>query len=231
MTAERATLSVDVNGHGRTSALVYRAGADDRVGTTLVLAHGAGAGQLSPFMVSFAVGLARRGLDVVTFDFLYMERRKKVPDRPDTLEACYRAVIQAAGSELPQNEVIIGGKSMGGRIASHLAATKHDPYEGTIRGLVLLGYPLHPPGKPDQLRVSHLQNISVPVLCIQGERDPFGSPDELRPHFTRIKAALTLQVVANGDHSLAPSRNKSVVERTYSQLQDVIAAWIPRAHR
>ncbi len=218
-------VTIDIPELGRTSAIVYPAAADRRIGATFVFAHGAGAGQESGFMVAFAAALAARGLDVVTFNFLYVEQRKKIPDKTDRLEACFRAVIAAARDATPANVIFIGGKSMGGRIASHLAAAGDD-----VRGLILLGYPLHPPGKPDQLRIAHLPAINVPVLCLQGTRDPFGSPEELRPHLAKIPAAVTLHAVEQGDHSLARSRSKPVVgrtvERTYSELQDLIAAWV-----
>jgi predicted alpha/beta-hydrolase family hydrolase len=97
--------------------------------------------------------------------------------------------------------VFIGGKSMGGRMATHLAAAS-DATAAALSGLVLLGYPLHPPGKPEQLRVEHLERIKVPMLIIQGERDPFGSPDELRPHFASLGDRVTIHAVSGGDHSL-----------------------------
>src|SRR4029077_14479116 len=106
--------------------------------------------------------------------------RRRVPDRTDTLEACYRAAIATAREHFGRASVFIGGKSMGGRIATHLAATDDADASG-IAGVVLLGYPLHPPGKPDQLRAAHLPRIRAPMLFIQGERDPFGTRDELRP--------------------------------------------------
>lgn len=219
-------LTVDVANFGRTSWRVYRAADVVRLGATFVFAHGAGAGQQSPFMVTFATALAARGLDVVTFNFLYTEQTRKVPDRADKLEACYRAVINAARTALGGNALFIGGKSMGGRIASHLAASETDTADGAIRGLILLGYPLHPPGKPDQLRVAHLPEIAVPVLCIQGARDPFGSPEELRPHFDRIPGGVALYIVENGDHSLAPSRSKPAIELAHGIIHERIVEWV-----
>lgn len=217
-------LAIEI-GEGRTTALAYRATGDRPLRATLVLAHGAGAGQASRFMVSFAAGLASRGLDVLTFNFLYTEQERRVPDRAEALEACYRAAIEAARGYAPfsGNALFAGGKSMGGRIASHLAAA--DPAE--MRGLVLLGYPLHPPGKRTQLRVAHFAKIRVPMLFVQGSRDPFGTPDELRPHVDRTAAPVTVHGVENGDHSLAPPRSGPLsVDEVYTQLQDTIAAWI-----
>ena len=225
-------LEIDVGEHGRTSALGYRAGGENRVNMTLVLAHGAGAGQDSRFITQFASGLASRGVDVLTFNFLYTEQRRRIPDRTEKLEACYRAAISAARSHAPfgGNAVFIGGKSMGGRIATHLAAAagRDAPAHG-INGLVLLGYPLHPPGKPDQLRAAHLEKIRVPMLFVQGSRDPFGTPAELQPVLERLGPHATLHVVENGDHSLAPSRKGAAsVDQTYSDLQDLIAKWLRR---
>jgi predicted alpha/beta-hydrolase family hydrolase len=121
--------------------------------------------------------------------------------------------------------VFIGGKSMGGRIATHLAAGD-DAEQLGIRGVVALGYPLHPPGKPQQLRAAHLSRIHVPMLIVQGERDPFGTPAELQPVLDAIAADITLHVVENADHSLTPSRQKDRVASTYVEIQDVIANWI-----
>lgn len=220
--ADRLTIEID---EARTTALAYRAGDDRRLHATLVLAHGAGAGQASRFMVGFAAGLASRGLDVLTFNFLYTEQGRRTPDRAEALEACYRAAIEAARRYAPfgGNALFVGGKSMGGRIASHIAAS--DATE--IRGLVLLGYPLHPPGKRHQLRVAHLAKIRVPMLFVQGARDPFGTPDELRPHVEGLAAPVTVHGVEHGDHSLAPPKSGPLsADQVYSQLQDTIAAWI-----
>jgi uncharacterized protein len=164
-------------GDAATTARLYRAApaARDR---TFVLAHGAGAGQTHAFIVSFAEALAARGIDVVTFDFLYVAAGRRAPDRPPALEACWRAALALARDEWNGRVPFIGGKSMGGRIASHLAAAGDD-----AAGLVCLGYPLHPPKQPDKLRVAHLPGLKLPTLILQGKRDEFGAPDELRPHF------------------------------------------------
>jgi predicted alpha/beta-hydrolase family hydrolase len=216
-------------GDGTTTAKLYQA-EGDRAGLTLVLAHGAGAPQTHPFMVRFATGLAARGIDVATFNFLYTERKRKLPDRMPVLEACYRSVVAAVSAHRPWagNRLVIGGKSMGGRAASHLAASPGE-LEGRLDGLVLLGYPLHPPGKPDTLRVTHLAGIRVPVLVVQGERDPFGSPLELAPYFGTIPGSVTVHAVPQGDHSLAPpKRTGPPIDEVYDGVLDVIAAWLRR---
>jgi predicted alpha/beta-hydrolase family hydrolase len=166
----------------------------------IVLAHGAGAGQLSGFMTATARALARTGFDARTFNFPSTEQRRRVPDRAPVLESCYTAVVHEVVGRFAsaRRALFIGGKSMGGRMATHIAAA--DPAL-PIRGLVLFGYPLHPPGKPGQRRDAHLPSIRVPVLVVQGSRDPFGTPDELRPALDSIPAAVTLHVVDGGDHS------------------------------
>jgi predicted alpha/beta-hydrolase family hydrolase len=207
------------------TALWYQAAARDRAGTTLVLAPGAGAGQLHDFMVSFATALAARGIDAMTFDFLYAERGRRLPDRNDRLEACYAAVIAAVRNHarLGRNILAIGGKSMGGRIASQVAAGGVND----LAGLVLLGYPLHPPGKPDQLRAKHLFAIATPMLIVQGARDAFGTPDELRPIIARLAAPTSLQVVEGGDHSFKVAKSSAEPQRqVYTAIQDKIVRWL-----
>jgi uncharacterized protein len=200
---------------------VYLA-ADAAPGTTpaalLVLAHGAGAGQQHPFMVRTARGLAARGIDVVTFDFPYMQSGRKVPDKAPVLEQAFRDAIAVATGLSRAGRVFIGGKSMGGRMATHLGAAGVPG----VAGLVALGYPLHPPGRPDQLRVAHLPAIRVPLLIVQGERDTFGTPDELRPYLEEIPGPATLHVVDGGDHSLTVRGRKG----SDDAILDVIARWI-----
>jgi predicted alpha/beta-hydrolase family hydrolase len=190
----------------------------------LVLAHGAGAGQQHPFMVTCARGLAERGIDVVTFDFPYVAQKRRVPDKAPVLEACFRETVAEARQRVgPDRRLFIGGKSLGGRMATHLAAEGLDD----LRGLVLLGYPLHPPGKPEQPRVAHLPRITVPILIVQGDRDTFGTPDEVRPAFAFPGARTTLHVVEGGDHSLKVSRSAGVSQQdVYSRVLDAIAAWV-----
>jgi predicted alpha/beta-hydrolase family hydrolase len=189
-----------------------------RASALLVLAHGAGAGQAHPFMVRTARGLAARGIDVVTFDFPYMAAGRKVPDKAPVLEQAFHEAIAAARRQSGARRVFIGGKSMGGRMATHLGAADVPD----VAGIIALGYPLHPPGRPDQLRVAHLPAIRLPILIVQGERDTFGTPDELRPHLAAIAGPATLHVVAGGDHSLAVRNRKG----NDDAILDVIAAWI-----
>jgi len=186
----------------------------------LVLAHGAGAGQAHPFMVAMARGLAARQVSVVTFDFPYMQQRRHVPDKAPVLEAHFRAVIDAARGWSGFDRVFIGGKSMGGRMATHLGAQAVDG----LRGIVVLGYPLHPPANPEKPRTAHLPSITPPVLIVQGERDAFGTPAELRPAIATMTTPVTLHVISGGDHSLAVPRRKR--EEVYAEVVGVIADWI-----
>lgn len=214
-------------GGGSVSARVYPACPAARLGVTLILGHGAGAPQSSDFMVAFAAGLARRGLDVVTFNFPYMEQGRHLPDRADVLEACFRAVVGAvrARPDLAAGRLVIGGKSLGGRMASHLGAAGVDG----LAGLVLLGYPLHPPGRPEKPRAAHLARIQVPMLFVQGSRDAFGTPEELAPVLAPLGPAATVHVVAGGDHSFkVPRRGPIPQEAVFEGIQDEIAGWVRR---
>jgi uncharacterized protein len=216
-------LRIKINDQDSVTALLYSANKKKRAGVTLLLGHGAGAGQTSDFMVSFARELAARGIDVMTFNFLYKEQGRGAPDRNDKLEDCYRAVIAGATAigNLQSNNLMIGGKSMGGRIASQVAAQSADG----LSGLVFLGYPLHPPGKPDQLRSEHLSRIRLPMLFVQGSRDTFGTSDELRPVIKKLKASL--YSIEGGDHSFkTPKRGPLSQEQVYEAAQDEIARWI-----
>ena len=200
-------------------ATAYKA--EGRAAAVLVLAHGAGAGQTHPFMVATAKGLAARHISVVTFDFPYMRERRHVPDKAPVLEAAFRDVIDATRQWSGAKDVFIGGKSMGGRMATHLAAQGLDG----LRGIIALGYPLHPPGRPDKPRTEHLPSIRVPVLIVQGERDTFGTPDELKPVIATLKKAeVTLHVVAGGDHSLTVRGKKK--DEAFQEVLDAVGEWV-----
>ena len=221
---ERHTVALQ-NGQS-TMAAVYRASAPR--GYLLVLAHGAGAGQFHPFMTAMASQLAARGLDVVTFDFSYIHEGRKVPDRAPVLEACFANVVDWATArvEFSNDRLLIGGKSMGGRMATHLAAAGLVAHEGAgppLAGTVSLGYPLHPPGKPQQLRAAHLAAIRTPWLIVQGSRDTFGTPDELRPVIDSVAGPVTLHVVEGGDHSFTVARTPR--DTVLAAVADVIVAW------
>jgi len=216
---------VDLAASQSVTALDYPAPADRRTGITLILGHGAGANQTSPFMVTFATALASRGIDIVTFNFLYSEHGRRVPDPTSRLEMCYRSVIDAVCDRRKSNAeaLAIGGKSMGGRIASQVAATG----AGELAGLVFLGYPLHPPGRSDRLRDAHLPAVKAPMLFVQGSRDAFGTPEELRPIIARLRHAAELYVVEGGDHSFrVPKRAGVGQQEVYAAIQQHVAEWL-----
>ncbi len=221
-------LTVRLETGAATTALVYAAAGDEhhRLGATLILGHGAGAGQRSAFMVDFAHALSALGVDVVTFNFLYTEQGRRIPDRAPALEACYRAVIDAvhANADTARRALFIGGKSMGGRIATQVAAA--DP-QLRLAGLVLLGYPLHPPGKPSERRDKHLPAIARPMLFVQGTRDAFGTPDELTPIASTLQPAPTVHVVAHGDHSFKLSKKDPAAQaKVYADVQRAIVDFV-----
>lgn len=166
---------------------------------TVVLAHGAGAPMDSEFMEAFATGLAEAGLRVARFEFPYMVKRRddgkrRPPDRAPVLLETYLRVA----AELGPDNLVIGGKSMGGRIASMVAD------KAGVAGLVCLGYPFHPPGKPEKLRTEHLEDLKTPALILQGERDPFGRRGEVEGF--ALSKSISVKYLPDGDHDLKPRK-------------------------
>ena len=195
--------------------------------TLIVLAPGAGAGITHPFMESVARGLSDKGLRVARFNFVYLEQGKKSPDKQPILEETYRAAIEGLASEKDGRRLFVGGKSMGGRIASHVVA---DGLEAD--GLVFLGYPLHPPGRPERIRDQHLHDISVPMLFVEGTRDPFCPLQTLEKVRADLSAPTDLVVVDDGDHSFKV--RKSSGRSTEEALDEVVAKvadWVQESPR
>jgi predicted alpha/beta-hydrolase family hydrolase len=221
--SEPIELTVKINDTDSVTAMLYPAVKQDRAGVTIILGHGAGADKLSGFMRMAAKGFAARGLDAMTFNFLYKERGRGAPDPKAKLEACYRAVIDAARKQkkLKDNQLIIGGKSMGGRIASQVAA---EDSEG-IAGLVYLGYPLHPPGRLDKLRDEHLPKIKAPMLFVQGSRDAFGTEDEVNAIIKKHRLKADLYIVASGDHSFKVPKSVKPQPQVFEEIMDKVAQW------
>ncbi|EKF75046.1 alpha/beta hydrolase [Alcanivorax hongdengensis A-11-3] len=188
----------------------------DRPVAILLLAHGAGAPMDSDFMVAMAEALAARGISVARFEFPYMQRcrqesRRIPPDRAPKLLAAFAGQLAAlADAGLP---VWIGGKSMGGRMATMLAAQQ------PVAGVVALGYPFHPPGKPEKTRIEHLPQIGSPLLICQGDRDPFGKPEEVASY--RLPASVQVHWLADGDHDFKPRKRSGT---TQQQLIDAAAS-------
>jgi predicted alpha/beta-hydrolase family hydrolase len=178
---------------------------------TILLAHGAGAGMDTPFMEHFAVGLAERGFRVGRFEFPYMAARREggARRRPPDKEPVLRQTWLAAIACVETGKLVIGGKSMGGRIASLVAAEANNKAAGermerNIDGLVCLGYPFHPTGKPEQLRVAHLRELKTPTLILQGDRDPFGNQEEVAGY--ALSPRITVHWLTDGDHSFKPRK-------------------------
>jgi len=195
-------------------------GAEDAAGV-IVLAHGAGAPMDSPYMDQVAAGLAIRGLRVVRFEFPYMSARRTTgkrrgPDVPRVLEESWRSVVRGLGDP---GRLVIGGKSMGGRIASMVAD------ELGVRGVVCLGYPFHPPGRPERLRTAHLKQLATPALIVQGTRDPFGTREEIQGF--DLAASIRFEFLEDGDHSFKPrARSGRTLAQNLEQALDRIATWV-----
>ena len=202
---------------------------------TFVFAHGAGAGQRHPFMTSYAKGLTDRGIAVITFDFPYMEKQRRTPDRAPVLEDAFRrAVVSAANRpDLKGSKLFIGGKSMGGRIATHLAANLDAwPDAPKPSGVIAFGYPLAPPrSKRTGDRVTHLKTLTVPTLIVQGTRDPFGGPDEVKEAVFDGGASPPIDIlpVEGGDHSFAVLKSSGRDQKAaHEEILDAVAAWMKK---
>ena len=193
--------------------------------TTVLLAHGSGVPMDSPFMTAFAELLAKRGCRVARFEFAYMAARRtgggrRPPPRADRLIGEYEAAISALGAE---GRLVIGGKSLGGRVAS-LAAQEFFDGSATA-GLLCLGYPFHPPDKPQSLRTAHLETLTVPTMICQGERDPFGTRAEVAGY--ALPDAIRLHWASDGDHDLAPRKATGLTdEDNWRAAADAIAGWL-----
>ncbi len=173
-------------------------------------------------MVRAAAGLSARGVAAATFDFPYLSAGRRVPDRAPVLEDAWRQAIAAARAQLAGLRLFIGGKSMGGRIASHVASQGG---VGSLAGLVFFGYPLHPPGKPQQRRDAHLPAIAEPMLFVQGGVDTFGTGAEIRGMLTSLQRA-TLHEIPGGDHSFKVPGGQARQEPVLAEVLDTAAAWI-----
>ena len=231
MSPEQQTIPLSVEGIGETTATPY--GGEDPARPCFILAHGAGAGQHHPFIVQTSTALATRGINVLTFNFLYMQRGRGGPDRPPVLEATWRAAIRCA-TQLGwgATRLVIGGKSMGGRIASMVVAgADAQPLPAPVHGLVLLGYPLHPPGRPDQRRDKHLPAVGRPMLFVQGTRDALADLGLLRPIVDRLGAGATLATIDDGDHSFRVRGGARANAEVMDRIADGVADWIDREAR
>lgn len=189
-----------------------------------VLAHGAGAGMAHPFLAAIANGLAERGIATLRYQFPYMERGSKRPDVPKLAQDTVRAAVVEASKLLPGLALFAGGKSFGGRMTSQAQAEW--PLPG-VRGLAFLGFPLHPPGRPSDERATHLFEVQVPMLFMQGTRDQFANLQLLQPLVEQLGARVTLKLFQDADHSFhVPARTGRKDSEMRNEMLDVLAAWI-----
>ena len=205
-------------GKGTVSGAFATPGAGSPV---LVIAHGAGAGMDHPFLVGFAREAVDRGVATLRFNFPYMESGRRSPDAPAAAVAAWRAAVDQATSRAGNAKVAVGGKSFGGRMASVAVA------EGMrAAGLVFLGYPLHPPGKPERIRDEHLYGIRVPMLFLQGTGDPFAQPELLAEVVRKLGRRATLHPVEGGDHSFNVRGNRRPPGEVGASLAEVAAPFV-----
>ena len=193
----------------------------------LILAHGAGAGMDSPFMDKMAEMLAERGIAVTRFEFGYMASRRRTGKRrpaskAELLAPEYRKVIETIAARASGQRLLIGGKSMGGRVASLIADEMLGA--GHVAGLVCLGYPFHPPGMPEKLRTEHLLKLETPCLIVQGDRDPFGNRGEVEA--LALSPQIRFHWAEDGDHDLGPRGGKGLTRRgNLEAAADAVAAF------
>jgi len=188
-----------------------------RRNATAVVAHGAGTAMDHPFLVAFTDGLADRGVAAVRFNFPYTERGDRGPDRAPVLEDCYRAVLRAVRDDPAlSGRLIIGGKSMGGRVASMVADGLHA--EGKVAGLLCLGYPFHPPGQPEKTRTAHLAGLRTPTLIVQGTRDSLGSREDVAGY--ELSPQIRIVWLEDGDHSFKPRKSSGMTEKQHLEAAE-----------
>ena len=195
---------------------------------TILLAHGAGAAMDSTAMTMATAALASVGIRVVRFEFGYMAARRtsgarKPPPKAERLMDEYRTAIRELGAS---GKLVIGGKSMGGRVASMIAGEEHAA--GRVAGLVCLGYPFHPPGKPESLRTAHLENLATPTLICQGTRDLFGTKEEVVAY--SLSPRIEILWLEDGDHDLRPRKTVSGFSAAdhMKTMAETVRAWIAR---
>jgi uncharacterized protein len=216
---ERVTIGVGAN-HSVSGLFDRPEGAR----ATFVLAHGAGAGMEHPSMQAVAVGLAERGIATLRYQFPYMERKSRRPDPPALCHATVRAAVAEATRLAPDLPLFAGGRSFGGRMTSQAQAQA--PLEG-VRGLAFLAFPLHPAERPGTDRAMHLQQVEIPMLFIQGTRDPLADLGLLRPLIASLGARATLHLLDDADHSFhVPTRSGHKDSEVQAAALDALCSWL-----
>lgn len=222
-TNDAKPVAITLDGAIRVSGLLQ---APVRAQACYVLAHGAGAGMTHPFMTAVAAELAERGIATLRYQFPYMEKGGKRPDPPKLAHATVRAAVAEAARLLPKLPLFAGGKSFGGRMTSQAQASAALP---GVCGLVFLGFPLHPAGRPSQERGQHLFDIRIPMLFLQGTRDQLALPDQLGPLCERFGDLATLVPIEAADHSFhVPARTGRKDADVRSAVLDAVASWVSR---
>jgi uncharacterized protein len=221
--ARSQAVSITVEGARRVSGLLQ---VPSEVHACYVLAHGAGAGMSHPFLATVANGLTQRGIATLRYQFPYMEQGSKRPDAPKLAQATVRAAVAEGARLVPELALIAGGKSFGGRMTSQDQAAS--PLPG-VRGLVFLGYPLHPSGRPSDARANHLFEVKIPMLFLQGTRDALADTQPLQALTQQLGTRATLKLFLDADHSfhvLARSGRKEADVR--GEMLDALASWIDK---
>ena len=217
-------LKITVDGAGTTVSALLKLPPDARA--LYVFAHGAGAGMTHTFMAAFANGLAERGVATLRFQFPSMEKGARRPDPPAIAHAAVRAAVAAAADAAPGLPLFAGGKSFGGRMTSQAQAASALP---NVRGLVFVGFPLHPAGKPADERAQHLEQVALPMLFLQGTRDELADLTLLRPVLERLGQRATLEVFDDADHAFhVPARSGRRDADVRTGMLDATARWIDR---
>jgi predicted alpha/beta-hydrolase family hydrolase len=220
---EQSTIASLKGGH---FGIVYATNSNSANGQTcLIIAHGAGGPMYSPFITYFHKGLAERGYLTVKFNFPYMEARRKIPDKKEILETSYRQVIEEVkASRYRPKRIFVGGKSMGGRIASQVVASGVN-----VEGLFFLGYPLHRPGQPELLRDEHLYRIERPMLFLSGTKDQFAKRELLAEVVSKLGGKAEIHWIEGGDHSFNTHQGKEDLVKSYTEAMETLDIWL-KAH-
>ncbi|MGE0242002.1 MAG: alpha/beta family hydrolase [Parvibaculaceae bacterium] len=220
---DQEPVTIEISGHGRVSGLLQR---PSKARALYVLAHGAGAGMTHPAMAAIANGLAERDIAVLRYQFLYMEKKTKRPDPPKLAQGAVRAAVAEAQKLLPGLPLFAGGKSFGGRMTSGAQAA--EPLPG-VKGLVFLGFPLHPAGRPGRERAEHLAEVHIPMLFLSGTRDALAELDHLEPVVKSLGRRATLKLFAEADHSFhVPAKSGRKDAEVLKEILDEFARWVDK---
>lgn len=221
MPAEAKPVVIEVGNHGSVSGLFIKPPSPRAL---YVFAHGAGAGMTHRSMASIAEGLAERSIATLRYQFLYMERKSGRPDAPKLAQGAVRAAVAEARKLLPESPLFAGGKSFGGRMTS--GAQAEEPL-ASVRGLIFLGFPLHPAGKPGRERAEHLAQVDIPMLFLQGTRDALAELDQLEPVITSLGSRATLKLFEEADHSFhVPAKSGRKDADVLKEILDSFVHWV-----